>query len=108
MKPKSLIVAVVLTVLMIPIAIAKSYDVVFASPTKAGSLQLKPGQYRISLSGNKLTFTDVKTDKSVSTDVKIENTDTKFNMTMVETSTEAGGEVVKDIELGGSKIKLEF
>lgn len=108
MKLKSLFLAGVLSVFTMSIAMAKTYDVALVSPTKAGSLQLKAGQYRMSVSGNKVTFTDVTTQKSLTTEVKVENVDQKFNDTRVNTANEGGTPVVKDIELGGSKTKLDF
>ncbi len=108
MKLKTLVLAAVLAIFTMSLAIAKTYDVAFASTTKAGSIQLKAGQYRMSVSGNKVTFTAVDTQKSVSTDVKVETTDTKFNDTRVDTTNEGGTPVVKDIELGGSKVKIDF
>jgi hypothetical protein len=50
----------------------------------------------------------VETDKSFTTPVKIENTDQKFDQTIVDTSVTDGTATVKDIQLGGSKTKLSF
>jgi hypothetical protein len=108
MKLKSLFLAGVLAIFTLSTAVAKTYDVAFASATKAGSLQLKAGEYRLSVNGNKVTFTAVDTEKSVTTDVKIENSDKKFGQTKVDSTNDGGTNVVTDIELGGSKIKLDF
>lgn len=108
MKLKSLVLAGVLAIFTMSMAIAKTYDISFSSPTKVGSVQLKPGDYRLSVSGNKATFTDVSTLKQVTTDVKVENTDTKFDETKVNTANDGGATVVKDIEIGGSKMKIDF
>jgi copper(I)-binding protein len=108
MKLKFLFLAGVVAIFTLSTAVAKSYDVAFASPTKAGSLQLKAGGYRLSVSGNKVTFTAVDTEKSVTTEVKVENADKKFVETKVDSTNEGGTTVVQDIELGGSKIKLDF
>lgn len=108
MKIKSLVLAGVLAIATMSVAVAKSYDVSFSSTTKVGSLQLKPGQYRLTVNGTKATFTEVNAYKSVSTDVKVENSDTKFSETKVDATTEGSTSVVKDIELGGSKIKIDF
>ena len=108
MKLKSLVLAGVLAIFTMSIAVAKTYDIAFSSPTKAGNAQLKAGEYRMSVNGTKVTFTDVNTLKSVTTDVKVENTDTKFTDTKVDATSDNGTSVVKDIELGGSKIKIDF
>jgi hypothetical protein len=108
MKLKSLFLAGLLAIFTISTAAAKSYDVAFSSPTKAGSLQLKAGAYRLSVNGNKATFTAIENAKSFTTDVKVETGDQKFAETKVDSTSEGGTNVVKDIELGGSKIRLDF
>jgi len=108
MKLKSILLAAVLAVFTLSMAFAKTYDVTFSSPTKVGSVQLKAGDYHLKVDGNKATFIDTRSAKSVTTDVKVENGDKKFDQTMVNSTTEGGTNVVKDIELGGSKIKIDF
>lgn len=108
MNFKSLFIAGVLAILTMSTAFAKTYDLTFTSPAKAGSLQLNAGQYRMSVDGNKVTFTEVKTNKSTTTEATVENSEQKFNETRVDTTTESGAAVVKAIRLGGSKIKLNF
>jgi long-subunit fatty acid transport protein len=108
MKLKTLVLAGVLAIFTMSMAVAKTYDISFSSLTKAGSAELKPGDYRLSVNGNKATFTEVNTLKTVSTEVKVENTETKFGDTKVDTTTDGNATAVKDIELGGSKVKLDF
>ncbi|HWC99010.1 MAG TPA: hypothetical protein VG456_19755 [Candidatus Sulfopaludibacter sp.] len=79
-----------------------------SAPTKAGSVTLKPGQYRLKVDGAKATFTFVDTDKQFTTPVKVSTTDKKFDDTRVDASKDNGTDVIKDIELGGTKTKLEF
>jgi hypothetical protein len=107
MKLKSLFLAGVLAISTLSLAFAKTYDITFASPTKAGTLQLKAGDYKLKLDGTKVTFIDAK-QKAFTTDGKVENATKSFDVTKVNTSTEGGATVVKDIELGGSKIKIDF
>ena len=40
--------------------------------------------------------------------MKVENSDTKFGDTKIDSSTEGSTSVIKDIELGGSKTKIDF
>jgi hypothetical protein len=108
MKFKSLFLAGVLAIFTLSLAVAKSYDVSFSSPTKAGSLQLKAGDYQLTLKGNKATFTEVKTQKTFTTDVTVQNAPEKFEFTKVESTTTGDSTVVKGIEIGGSKIKVDF
>jgi hypothetical protein len=108
MKLKSILLATVLAIFTLSMAFAKTYDVSFSSTTKVGTLQLKAGEYHLKVDGNKATFIDANSAKAVSTDVKIETGDKKFDQTVVNSSTESGTNVVKDIELGGSKTKIGF
>jgi len=108
MKRKSMLMAGVLATFCLSLASANSYDITFASASQVGKVQLKAGEYRMSVSGSKATFTNVETLKTYTTDVKVVNSDTKFTETKVDTSTDAGTPVVKDIEIGGSKMKIDF
>lgn len=108
MKVKTLVLAGILAIFSMTLAFAKTYDISFSSPTKVGSVQLKAGDYRMNVNGNKATFTDVNTLKTVSTDVKVENNTTKYDDTKVNATNDGGTNVVKDIELGGSKTKIDF
>jgi hypothetical protein len=51
---------------------------------------------------------DAQSRQSVTVPVKIENGDTKYNATALDTTKQAGTEQITSIELGGSKTKLEF
>jgi len=108
MKLSTILLTGILALGAISIASAKSYDIVLSSPSKAGNLQLKAGEYRLTISGNKVVFTDVETTKSYTTDVKVENTTAKFDDTRVDSAQEGGAAVIKDIQLGGSKTQIDF
>lgn len=105
---KSAWLAGVLALFTLCVASAKTYSVSFSAPAKVGTAQLKAGDYQIKIDGSKITFIDVKTNKGVTTDGKIENVTKSFDGTRVETTTQGDTNVVKDIEVGGSKIKIEF
>jgi hypothetical protein len=90
------------------LASAKSYDITLTSPTKAGSVELKAGQYRLKIEGTNATFVDADSGKSFTTPVKVETSDKKFDQTSVDTTKGSGTDVLKDIEFGGSKTKIEF
>jgi hypothetical protein len=108
MKTRTLLLTGALALFTLSVASAKTYDILLSSPTKAGNLQLKAGEYRLNLNGSKAIFTDVNTAKSFTTEVKVENSDTKFSDTKIDSSTEGSTSVIKDIELGGSKTKIDF
>jgi len=108
MKSRMFLLTAALAIFTLSVASAKTYDLLLSSPTKAGNLQLKPGEYRLTVTGTKAVFTDVNTTKTFTTEVKVENSDTKFSDTKVDASTEGSTSIIKDIELGGSKTKIDF
>jgi hypothetical protein len=105
---KKLFLTGVLCLASLSIVSAKSYDIVLSTPTKAGSVQLKPGQYRLKVEGAKATFTQVDTDKSFTTEVKVQTVEKKFDQTKVGTTKDGEDNKIQDIELGGSTTRLEF
>jgi hypothetical protein len=108
MKPRTFLLTAAMALFTLTVANAKTYDIVLSSPTKAGNLQLKAGEYRLTVNGTKAIFTDVNTTKSWTTEVKVENSDSKFGDTKIDSSNEGTTTVIKDIELGGSKTKIDF
>lgn len=108
MTVKSFVMAGVLAAATLSIASAKTYEITLAVPAKAGDLQLKPGQYKLKVDGSNATFQPVNSSKSSTTTVKVVPADKKFDTTVVNAEKTGDSEVIKDIELGGSKTKLEF
>ncbi len=107
-KMKKLFTVGILALCSLTIAIAKNYELTLSATTKAGNLELKAGQYTLKVQGDKAIFTSVDTAKQFTTSVKVENTDKKFDTTRVDASKNGEVDVVKDIELGGSKTRLQF
>lgn len=105
---KSFVLAGVLALSTLSLASAKTYEITLAGPTKAGNVQLKAGQYLLKVNGNNATFVTVDGGKNVTTSVKVVTGEKKFETTVVDASKEGDTSVIKDIELGGSKTKLEF
>lgn len=111
MKLKLLFLPALLSVATLCLASSKTYDVSFSSATKLGSLELKAGKYSLKVDGTKAIFTSVtnlKKPQSFTVDVKVENNPSTFEYTQVDASTDGSTTVVKDIELGGSKTKIDF
>ena len=108
MTVKSFVMAGVLACATISLASAKTYEITLAVPAKAGNLQLKAGQYKLKVDGTNATFQPVDSSKSSTTTVKVVPSDKKFDTTVVDAEKTGDSEVIKDIELGGSKTKLEF
>jgi maltose-binding protein MalE len=108
MTVKSMLLVGALAVASLSVASAKTYEISLSGPTKAGSVTLKPGQYRLKVDGNTATFTYVETSKQFTTPVKVTTSDKKFDDTRVDANKDGGTDVIKDIELGGTKTKIDF
>jgi len=108
MTKKSLFWAGVLALSSLAIASAKSYDIILASPTKAGNSQLAAGEYSLKVEGSNAVFKNVDNGKSVTIAFQSESAGKKYDQTAVVITKENDGEHLTFIELGGSKTKLEF
>lgn len=86
----------------------KSYEISLSQPTKAGSLDLQPGDYKVAFAGSKVTFTALKTGKSVDTEATSQTADKKFQATSVDAESVNGGNKIHEIDLGGTTTKLMF
>ena len=87
---------------------SKTYDLVFSAPIKAGSVQLAPGEYKLTVEGSNAIFTGAHTRQSVTVPVKVENGDTKYGATALDSTMQGSTAQITSIQLGGSKTKLEF
>jgi hypothetical protein len=105
---KSLLLIGFVSLSSLALAGTKSYEIVLDTPAKAGALHLAAGDYKVKIDGSKAIFTDTKTNKSVSTDIKLKTTERKFAHTAVDTSKEGTGERIDAIELGGSNTEVDF
>jgi hypothetical protein len=104
---KSLFVAGILALSTLSFA-SKTYEIALANSTKAGSVQLKAGQYSVKISGDKAVFTDVDTAKQYTVPVKIQNAAKKFDSTKIDATHDGNVDTLKDIQLGGSTTELDF
>lgn len=85
---------------------APVYNVTLTEPATVAGSDLKAGDYRISVNGDKATIKIGKT--SVEVPVKVETGSQKFAYTSVESRTEAGKVMVDDIRVGGTSTTLVF
>jgi hypothetical protein len=104
---KKFAIVAVLALSSLTLVSAKTYDIVLSNPTTVGSVQLKPGQYKLKVDGANAIFTDANS-KSFTTPVKVESCDKKFDDTRVQSTKDGGGDRINEIDLGGSKTKLGF
>ena len=96
-------------ILGLSLASAKSYEISVDSVSKVGDQQLKPGSYKVSLTGSTVKFTDENTGKSVETSGTVEsNGKAKFDATALETEQNKGVNTIHEIDLGGTVTKIKF
>src|SRR5258708_31066810 len=78
---------------------ASSYHLKIIDPTWVGQTQLKPGDYSVTVDGDKVSFKQGKNVIAVT--AKVETNDSKFSDTMMNISTENGHAKLKEIDLKG-------
>jgi hypothetical protein len=93
-------------VLALAVASAKTYAVTLYQPSVLSGTELKPGDYKLELDGNKAVLTDGK--QSVESPVRVETAETKFASTTVRYSNDDGKSRIQQIRLGGTKLRLVF
>jgi len=89
----------------VPAGKATKFTVNLVQPATVQGQELKAGEYRLSLVGDKLTM--AKGKQSVEVSVKVESVEKKFDNTAVRYS---GTEKlqISEIRIGGTKTKLVF
>ena len=85
---------------------ASSYHVTLYKPTTINGTQLKPGDCKLELQGDKVVIKQGKT--TVESNVTVENASQKFGLTAVGYSGDGAGNFVHDIRLAGTTLKLLF
>ena len=81
---------------------ASTYTVTFFQPVVINGQNLKPGDYKVQLDGDKVSIRQGKSVTEVP--VKVENSDNKF----VTTSVRLNGSQVEENRLGGTHTRLVF
>ena len=99
---------VLFAALGLSIAGAKSFHITLSSPAQVGGVQLKAGEYEVVPEQSKVRFIDVMTRKSVEAEAKIEDGERKFSQTAIQENTVNGTSQIKEIDLGGTKTKIQF
>ena len=85
-------------------ASAKSYSIMLFQPSVIGGTELKAGEYRLELKGEKVV---IRNGKSLGeAPVKVENADTKYNTTTVRYTNGDGKYHIQQILLGGTNMRL--
>jgi hypothetical protein len=91
----------------VAVAGARSYTVSLTKPNMLGTTELKPGDYKIEVDGDKAILRQGKTQTE--SPVKVEEVDTKFSSNVVRYVNGADGKLhIQEIRLGGTRTKLVF
>lgn len=85
---------------------AKTYTVTLFQPSVVAGEELKPGDYKLELKDSKVVITNGR--QSVESPVKVQNSDTKYEVTSVRYANGDGKYRVQEIRLGGTNLKLVF
>ncbi len=105
---RKLLAVAALSLCTLGVVSAKSYSISLSNETKAGNVELKPGDYTVKVDGTNAVFTSSNGEKAGSVPVKIESTDKKFDNTSIITTKNGNTDEIKEIDLGGSKTKLSL
>ena len=85
---------------------ASSYNITLSAPATVAGKQLKAGEYKVQVEGDKATIKSGS--QSVETNVKVETGTEKFPQTTIRYDTAGGQYKVEQIRLGGTKTTLVF
>ena len=94
------------TVAMAWASAAKPYEVILNNPAQVSGTELKPGTYKVEVTGDKAMIRGAK--QSVECSVKVEENEQKYSATTVRYNLVDGKYRVNEIHLGGTNMKLVF
>jgi len=92
----------------VSIASAKTYSVTVSEPYFVGGHTLKPGDYRLELKGSKALFLNDRDKTAAQATVKVENERHKYENTSILSKRVGDQQRIENIELAGTRMKLEF
>jgi hypothetical protein len=84
------------------------HQVTLVKPAVLNGAALKPGDYKLVVGDAKVILTPKEGGNAMEAPVKIVSAPTKFDVTVITYQTESSGDVISEIDLGGSKTKLMF
>jgi hypothetical protein len=93
--------------LTVMIAAAKSYTFTLTDSAKAGSVDLKAGEYSLKVDGPQVVLIDQKGNR-ISATAKVETADQKFEHTSVTTTKSDGSNRIVFVGIGGTRNRIIF
>jgi hypothetical protein len=88
------------------VASAASYHVTLFQTSLVGGKELKAGDYKVTVDGDKAVISMGK--EKVEAPAKVETADTKFSSTVVRYAPDGGKMKIVEIRIGGTNQKLIF
>jgi hypothetical protein len=85
---------------------ATGYRVTISNPTWVNGNELKPGEYRVQVEGDKIMFTGQH--NSIEVPGTVQTSDKKYSDTALRSDTVNGKQQLEEIDLGGTKTSLHF
>jgi hypothetical protein len=85
---------------------ADKYSITLSHPARIAGTELKAGDYKVTVDGDKATISNGK--NKVETAVKVESADRKYDATSIRYATSGEQYMVDEIHVGGTKTKLVF
>ncbi len=85
-------------------AAASNSHVKIYDPTWVGQTELKPGEYNVSVEGDKVTFKQGK--KVIAFSAKVETNASTFINTQLNSTNANGHSTLNELDLGGTKYKI--
>jgi hypothetical protein len=102
---KALFLSIIL-VLTASLATAKTFTVRLHEPTTIENKQLKPGNYKVTLSEGNATITNGR--ETVETAVQTEENTDRFSATSVRYTDKDGKKTIREIRIGGTNTRVVF
>lgn len=87
-------------------AMAKTHTITLHNPTTIGDAELKPGNYKMQIQGERVVITNGK--QKVESVVKVEEGEERFSRDSVRYNEADGKMRVREIRLGGTNTRLVF
>ena len=86
---------------------ANKFNVTFDRPAIVAGVELKPGEYKLTVEGNKVTIASGK-EEAAQAEVTVQTEQRKFSSTAVRYDMAEGKANVTQIKLGGTNQVLDF
>jgi len=88
----------------------KNYRISISQVSKIGAEELQPGDYQLAVHSHdaKVRFTHVNSGDAFEFEAKIEIVGEKIDNTAIHSDTSSGVNRIREIRLGGSKIRVIF